>query len=443
MGWSLPRAERIKIFKQWIRYYRTNTDEHAEFRASITVLVIDINSLTLSKCHYKTDSHGRVMSPREAAKLLIQNYVAPYTNLKTVLFALDSSDRTHELRQKFSAKKYSGPQPAHAATAADVDAMTIDHMPVGYDAMWLSVAGKRKLHVLITQAIREIVTAYTDRYCRYIIDPASGPIVYIPDQASDDNPHNFGEADLKVSEFVKRCPKTETILVWTNDWDMPLQLLAHETPNCLVMIASFYMPPDHSVSLHKISDAAAYKTKHKIACHKYDEIIDSGMVAKTHTFHQRLQLLFWCLCANGVDYCDGLGRWGYSKSKIVPIIMKRCNAGICVKGKEFCGPRTLRWYPTECMAALKTQKRIRKTLTSEQAGKFHDEFDKIIMTMLYWLAWNPLRPRAGPLLLETRLDAVLPSSHGFRPNGTPLVALCALKVCETETYNGCDSLFIV
>ena len=431
MGWGCQATRKRDIISPANEHYFVGDGyENIPILQQIKALVIDVNAVLRQML-----APGSSVTPRTAIHILFKHHVACCSSVEMVVFAFDSPDKIPVERTTFhNTVRY--PLATRAPTQgeilaedgrlykyenrpiddSDVQHITMDYIPGGsWERIWNSKNGKKRMWDVLYLALEDFLLRHVNKKCVYIIDTQSNGRVYIPPvwQSHDKNiGHNFGEADAKVLQYGLCLKETfSPVLIDSIDWDMPLQALIPDTSNIYVRIGTIFATPDGEHIFYSKGSATkvfASNKYHMQEPQKCIEIINgTTLMNKFPSRAHRLEALFWCLGAGGVDYCKGLSSFGISEAKCVSLIAsvtkEGCRADYVPFIKEGyideespmvrCVELDLHKLITRLMSVKPT--RIRNNCITE----FNEELQRIMFCVLYLgIGFDPLRSRGGPIL---------------------------------------------
>lgn len=269
------------------------------------------------------------------------------------------------------------------ATRDEVKAMSRDSIPVSYQRMWASRAGKAKLWAIIAELLQEFAFKLTAKNTTYIIEPPSGGRFSVPGTRTQE--HNWGEADQKAVALANELSeKGLSVTVCTIDWDMIIAGLCCFNDKVAVRIARLYREKETG-NVFFSAKAAAGKQVDRVYEYVYPAKIGSPSQA------------WWLLALGGVDYCKGLTRFGFSGNQILELIQEPEDGTILLKRGEAVGvnlPLIFR--------LLRSFTVLRRKIFCPQA--FADEIKAMTFCMLYFAGCGKSRDRAGPDMSALQID---------------------------------------
>jgi len=269
------------------------------------------------------------------------------------------------------------------ATGEEVKAMSRDSIPVSYQRMWASRAGKAKLWRIIAELLQEFAFRLTAKNTSYIIEPPSGGRFCIPGTKS--HVHNWGEADQKAVALANELSGNGlSVTVCTIDWDMIIAGLCCFTDKVFVRIARLYKERETN-NVFFSAKAASGK--------QVDRVFEYVCPAKIGNPSQA----WWLLALGGVDYCKGLTRFGFSGNQILELIQEPADGTILLKKKKSVGVNLPLIF--ELLSSFTI---LRRKVTCPNA--FAEEIKAMTFCMLYFTGCGKFRDRAGPDMSKLEID---------------------------------------
>lgn len=272
--------------------------------------------------------------------------------------------------------------------------------PSGAEVTWpelfSSTRGKAAAYAILFLAVKESVlrtcqkTRITSVTC-----PATGALWSHPFHETSPFTeviarHAYGEAECQlamcISSLSTRAPAAPA-LVMTIDTDILLQVAATPAiPSKAVTIAlaRVWRNPENIIIR---TAAAGRKRKRSEKFSQQWELIDCGKLPAGSP-----DQLFWYLAAGGVDYCNGLGGFGWPQRNCI-------NTASSTLQPLFSRPGGGDWvFDLRAFVRhlIKTRKSRRK---NAEVDAFCRELDSILYCWRYYMWHDARRPeRAGPLL---------------------------------------------
>lgn len=260
------------------------------------------------------------------------------------------------------------------ADAAQVGQLTADYVPTSYARLWASPAGKARLWTIVAELLVEFARALTAPNTVYVVEPPGGGRRTVPaDAGAQVCPHNWGEADQKAVAFaVEHEPKT--VLVSTIDWDMVIAGCCAFNDRVTVKIARVFQGLE-SGAIFFSKTGAKHEKSRRVTEYVTPALIGAGSSA------------WWMLAVGGVDYCDGLVRFGFPAadlSELVPDaahIVEHGAAGVTV-------------HLAPVFQRLSAIRPVRRKVDSP--AEFAAELRRMVFCVLYFCGCGAQAPRGGP-----------------------------------------------
>lgn len=289
MGWKLGAANKRLVCA---------SATHADVPQFETVIV-DMNAVCRRDFAWSTNG----ISPVQAIGRFWKKHVLSHPQCTLFYFAFDSSDRIPEIRQHFlRTVRYARP-----SAPVQVEPFSALELNNTWLEIWSSSSGKSTMWRLLAECLYDHIRQKGAPDVAYVIDPPTGGVLHCPrDPSGVARYSNYGEADMKAALFANEQARGLT-LVKTIDWDMIVQGVAVMSPNVFVDIGTVWEKDAQKYFSKKAAPAGAARVT---------EYIQPNAV----TSNERLSQAFLMLCAAGVDYCDGLKRFGYGERNMVQLL---------------------------------------------------------------------------------------------------------------------------
>lgn len=432
MGWGCQAAKKRDIIFPANEHYLVG-DEYANIPLlhQIKAIVIDVNAVLRQML-----APGSTISPRTAIHILFKHHVACCSSAEMVVFAFDSPDKIPVERTTFhNTVRYplATRAPVHGEVLAndgriykyetrpiddsDVQHITMDHIPGGgsWDRIWNSKKGKKRMWDVLYLALEDFLLRHVNKRCIYIIDTQSDGRVYIPPvwESHDKNiGPNFGEADAKVLQYGLCLKETfSPVLIDSIDWDMPLQALIPDTSGIYIRIGTIFSTPDGEHVFYSKRSATKVFAANKNSMQEPQKCIEiingTTLMNKFPTRAHRLEALFWCLSAGGVDYCKGLSSFGVNEAKCVTLIQSLTKDGCRADYIPFIKEGYINEEsPMVRCVELDLHKLVKRLISVKPSrvrnnciSNFNEELQHIMFCVLYLgIGFDPMRTRGGPIL---------------------------------------------
>ena len=339
---------------------------------------------------------------------------------KFVLICFDNSARAPPLRAEVAAKrsKRSGFVVENQAAIAALD--PTKKMPYGvtWDELFATPAGKRRAFEVIYEALqRRVITLSTleDSPIVTISKPGSNDVWVHPYDSQSPfvdalRSQAYGEAEAQLVYCLRSWINTSLLAgtsilstaLHTIDTDIYLQLMGIWPRNVEIVISKLWKCSDNT--LHRTQKCAVKHDKADVTKRSRKR----KRVWKVHTMNKLMKTFghgtaiglsnaqLWLLLAGGVDYCTGIGRYGWTSNACLQ------NANHCVVKME----------KTMCILRLDKLKQrlmqIRKTKRGDaNVAEFCNNLARVLYCWRYYL-WSPGHaPKGGP---EYNADEFEPGS---------------------------------
>lgn len=189
----------------------------------------------------------------------------------------------------------------------------------------------------------------------------------------------------------------------------------HDTSNVFVRIGNVFQTNDNEMVYYSSGSATkAYKRDPSIGKPvRCFEFIDCNLLMeKFPSRAHRLEAAFWCLAAGGVDYCSGLASFGFGEKKCKEMVVACGNIAMrpfIREGYELDGnplKRHVQIKMTDLMRRMRDA--LPGKIRKQDIREFNTELQRMFFCLLYFIGFDPSRPRAGPLLCN---DFILGTCH--------------------------------
>lgn len=358
MGWKLDAAAK--------RLFCASATKHV--RADSHTIVFDMNAILRRECTY-----GPEVSPVAAVNFFWKRHVSASQGT-TFYFAFDSPTKIPQARIDFH------------ATVRYKDTLTLVgppiHAHVALGVKWADAwktTSKARMWEVIAASLFDKVLHHAREDVTYIVDAPAGPILSHPDNAAYPV-HNFGEADCKCAMFVKMVGGG---VVTTIDWDMVVQGVFLFPRNTLVDIGKVWK---------KGASLAFSKGKALPGATRVPEIIEPALIGAGH----RASIGFAMLCMAGVDYCEGLKRFGFRQTAMAQLILANEVPPFFVIANA--PPMTATLSVNDLVGWLTAVPLYRPREKSILA--LNSEFQLIFFCALYFAGFDKMAIRGGPTVQD-------------------------------------------
>jgi hypothetical protein len=463
MGWDTgtPEGKRNSVPGASMIYPRGK--RHAQMHAYKAV-VIDVNAWYRAAV---PKTLPQDTSPLEATARIFWTSIFTYAdaaghshqtmpNLEYVTFCFDDGAKLPEMRHIFHAEKRYAPD--DRCPRADerkcpkdgkiykrdeypiddelIDEITMTSLPAKWACVWNNNKGKNKLWSVIIECIKHIIHAAqrTHPGAVYIIDENHGdrwvhPVIDADNPNLVENgmaPLWYGEADLKAlhwSLYYEGCGLSKVFFI-TNDWDSVLTSLIHDAA-IDILIATPHTRVDEPGSpfLYDASRVAARSPKLEWngRSDRSFEIIHMDVLLKRYpSMERRYEILMVLFCNGGVDYCDGLSKFGYSERTALSML-DVCNSGKAPKWISFTadpespGKRRMEFNPAGFVNLMQFcgPRNKSKAWQSASTIAFNKELHDMLFCVTYFAGWDSQACPGGPGVPD--YDAVRFVNHDILP----------------------------
>ena len=287
-------------------------------------------------------------------------------------------------------------------TEAETDQFDVESK-LAWGRMWPTSHGKAKAFELIRRACILWHHANAKAGQQMVLWHTGPPLTYPYDCAdckrigSAITQNNFGEADFKVSEAVQILAIEGSVMIQTIDTDMILQMLAskHIHPKSQVWVRLL----NETLSIHAM----------------VSEFGGSDRDA-------RLSSTFWLLCCNGVDYCKGLTRFGFSTAGMMLLAQESARVVTHSPGANTATLNTSAML--QHLAAIKMRRSRNQTFID-----FSDELHRIMFCLSLFTGAQKMRePYGGPDRTSGYLFAGAPDTF-LCTEAVHLDTACCSNIC--------------
>lgn len=359
MGWKLTAASKRAVCARGNELVST----------ACNTIVFDMNAT----CRRDFVWASSDITPRAAVGIFWRRHVLPHKEAHTFYFAFDSPDRVPEARLTYLATERYAKSVDHGCKA-----FTADFMEATWPEVWASASAKRMMWELVASLLYDTAMQLGAPNVKYIVDPPAGPILRCPREDGPLRYSNFGEADLKAALFATEQAVGE-VVVYTIDWDMVVQGVAVMPSNVVVDLGATWRDGAKQYFSKRNAPSTAVRVRERIR-----PFIFSG--------RERLSKAFLLLAAAGVDYCDGLKRFGYREADMVNLL-------------TLSPPRFL-WredgiYHFDVNTFVKHMRSVKPTRArSSDIAEFNKEIGRMLFCVLYFAFAGRWEARGGPVLPE-------------------------------------------
>lgn len=339
---------------------------------AFNTVIIDMNAVCRRDFAWNTNH----ITPAQAVTRFWRKHVLAHPECTLFYFAFDSSHLIPQVRQHFlKTVRY-----ARSSAPVRVDPFSAQELHNTWLEVWASSNGKANMWRLLAECLYDLIRQVGAPDVAYVIDPPSGDILHCPrNPLAQRRYSNFGEADMKAALFANEQAKGKT-LIKTIDWDMIVQGVAVLSADVYVDVGSVWEKDNIRFYSRKKAPANAKRVT---------EYICPNIV----TANDRLSQAFLMLCAAGVDYCDGLKRFGYGERNMVALLGGAGDAFITVSN----GVYTFNVNAFKARLSPVKPSRVRCTDVEE----LNKEMRRMWYCLLYFAFVGRNEDRGGPIWPDT------------------------------------------
>lgn len=311
----------------------------------------------------------------------------------------DDASRMPAVRQRLWDERYRRPAPV-VATDDQVAAVTPRSMNgTTWQALFASPAGKRRMFEMLYAELIKAVRVRSGANAAWIVTRPNFSSAWT--YPFDDEPsvlacaydeQQYGEAECQLVMSVRRLIYTAintgapipVTTVLTIDTDIALQLAGAYTPHVHAAWAKVWVSGDVVARTAKKAPPGGEAMW---------EVVTTDTLFDGQTQSSMAWRLFGWLCAGGVDYCAGLGGFGWPLAA-VEALLRRPSALTVLPGG------TLQIDVGALAAALASTRKSRRKEDIARGGgggALADELDRILYCVRYFSWIDSTRPnRGGP-----------------------------------------------
>lgn len=309
MGWGISAALRTDVIAPGLGYSATLPDA--------SVLLVDGPAMTRSGAVGTRPANAIVRSILAMAPATVTEIVVMFDCPAKVPAARAA---VHVRRAASASKTFTTPQ-LNALTTKSIGAAT-------WQQLFSTTAGKARAYELLYEAFRiETITAAataTVPVRTTLTSPTTSEVWSHPfdgtrsAMADDIEAHAYGEAECQLAMCVRglsaRSPDTRAVIL-TIDTDIYLQtaLTPAIDASQVVIAAARVWRNEHTVV--RVASAGRKRARAEQLTQMW-ELVTCDALAPMAT----AEGLFLHLCAGGVDYCNGLGGYGWSQPALVAAV---------------------------------------------------------------------------------------------------------------------------
>jgi len=381
MGWGISAALRTDVIAPGLGYSATLPDA--------SVMLVDGPAMTRS---------GAV-GTRPATAIVRAILTAAPASVTEIVVLFDCPAKVPAARAAVHVRRASAASVMF--TVPQLEAMTIKSLGgATWQQLFSTTAGKARAYELLHEALRvETITAAATvagaPVRTTITSPATSEVWSHPfdgtrsAMAADIEAHAYGEAECQLAMCVRglsaRSPDTRAVIL-TIDTDIYLQtaLTPAIDASQVVIAAARVWRNDHTVV--RLSSAGRKRARAEQLTQMW-ELVACDALAPIATAGG----LFFHLCAGGVDYCNGLGGYGWSQPALVAAVA-------AMDAAPFSESAT--GWSLDIAALAAALKPARKTRRREDdVGQLCIELDNIVYCWRYYMWQDARKPDvAGPVV---------------------------------------------
>lgn len=340
--------------------------------------------------------------------------------------------------------------------SSQIDKITPGHVPPGssgsvvWSKIWNSSAAKSRLWDVLAMCLEDLCETHQETHkenpntiagllgmtlpaattqTHFIIDAPNANRHYYPNHLISIDTNlwtNWGEADTKCFQWgalLANHPIYGPAIFDTIDWDSFIQVVAHAVPNLSVKVGTIYTLTDElgfENEFYSMTSCKKAAGKGMTPERRHEIIQCSAMPDSYGSRANRIHFMFWSLCCGGVDYCNGLSTFGFGEPFILSIIESKdyMHHDFLMEDWDSKNPlvRKIRFSPLvfiqtlfKCHSKFLNGKRKRKAHNTSLKD-FADEIHHVLFCVFYYLGWDALRPRGGPIITNEETNPLFPCS---------------------------------
>lgn len=385
MGWKLPAASKRIVCASASQIVVPPFE----------TVIIDMNAVCRRDFVWPTTS----VTPESAVRTFWKRHVTPHENCRQFYFAFDSPNRIPVVRQSYLHN-------VRYANRVETEAgpFSATEMTSTWPDVWGSAKAKAAMWQLIARCLYAHIRQVAAPGVVYEIDTPSEGILRVPSGETQVEYSRFGEADLKAALFATERADGET-LIKTIDWDMIVQGIAVMPATVVVEVGNVWTKNGQTYYSKRAAPPGAVRAPERFR-------------PSDVTRSDRLSHAFLCLATAGVDYCDGLKRFGYRERDMM--------AALAVPGEAFVH-RHGNVFTLDINALKRRLAPIRPFRPrSTDIDELRAEFARMWFCLLYFAFAGRFNERGGPMLT--------PQEQFFPHATTAQGALSDAVSCADITY---------
>jgi hypothetical protein len=325
------------------------------------------------------------VSPTQAIQRFWRKYVSAHSNATFFYFAFDSPDRIPDMRMHFlQNERYTTPGPPLPPDWS----ITARATSLSWQQAFGARESKNKMWSVLAQCLHEHVMQVASPGVAYVIDPPSGQRLAWPLHTTL-APNNYGEADLKAAAVVASC--SGPTMFCTIDWDAVVQGALLFPPAAVVNVGRVYKHGNEITFSKRTAPAGSVAVPELVR--------PAGLPGHTAWSPQcRWSYTFALMCIGGIDYCEGLKRFGYREKVLTSHLGAH---GVPEFFTVDGSPREIEFDVALFRDWLLPVVPYRPR--SKCARDLSNELVKIVWCVLYLALVDSQRPRAGPAIITVDL----------------------------------------
>lgn len=318
------------------------------------------------------------VSPKTAVAIFWRRRVLAHPHATAFFFGFDSGDRIPTIRLRYLRSvryRHGQPQPPEDWV------ITKDGLNLTWSEAFASSVTKAALWSAVAEALVDHIEQMAAPSTSYIVDPPTGqPFAWPPTTRVPAN--CYGEADLKVAAFLAET--TGPAVMETIDWDAVVQGAILFNAATVVALGTVFVAGGEIFYSKRKAPKDAARVVEVVRPHGLP-----GPVAWAP--ERRWSFGFALLAIGGIDYCEGLKRFGYGEARLIRHIVdngvpEMFTVEGCPRRIEFDVELFRDWLmPLEPV-------RPRTTSIAELERELHD----MVFCTLYLALVDKNRERGGP-----------------------------------------------
>ena len=436
MGWDAPKKARYEIVPVEFVADREE-DVNNSCLSGVTAQVIDMNAV-LRQYSFMVGT----VTLATVVHRFIFHYIKTVPQLEIVFFCWDNVENHLEERFLFYEKtRYpvatGPPRPGYVISEEDGREHKENEQPMTEEEIanmhingppggsWVramkSKKSKQRTWELMADVLRDKMgKQYPHILC--LFGYQDGTIKTDPVGIDVDMVHKYhdrwGEADQRILHMALLLKETYAkVLISTNDNDMNLQVLSFDTQNIVIRQLDYYTI-EHYEDEQYYSKAVA-KNAMKVAnidstIIRLFQVVDCTKLMQMYPdWNMRLSVQFMAFAINGVDYCQGLGKFGVPPAVCLNIIYGLRKKKLCpfvtITGQRLTRVITLHVNDYLTAVVKNDYKKVTKKnrLIYDDIDAYSTYIQRIMFCLIYFSGFDSGRTPPGP---ELRTDKIFHSA---------------------------------